>query len=158
MKVCNVCKEEKPFNEFYKDRTTKDGFSRRCKNCDSKKTKEFRSRPEAIEAEKKRTSSDKFKSYRKKESYKIKHRIRNRERKMKLKGIPLSEIDKWVTTQKMECYWCHKECKDDYHIDHYIPLSKGGSHSIDNFVIACSFCNISKGAKMPSEFIEYMKK
>lgn len=29
-------------------------------------------------------------------------------------------------------------------IDHYKPLSKGGKHSVENIVLACSFCNTSK--------------
>jgi 5-methylcytosine-specific restriction endonuclease McrA len=30
-------------------------------------------------------------------------------------------------------------------MDHVIPLSKGGAHSMDNAVLACWSCNTSKG-------------
>ena len=33
MKTCYKCKEEKPFSEFHKDRTTKDGYQNQCKVC-----------------------------------------------------------------------------------------------------------------------------
>ncbi|WP_458117131.1 HNH endonuclease signature motif containing protein [Arthrobacter sp. D2-10] len=36
------------------------------------------------------------------------------------------------------------------HGDHFYPWSKGGSTSLQNFVAACSRCNRSKGARIPS--------
>ena len=36
------------------------------------------------------------------------------------------------------------------HGDHFFPWSKGGATSMSNFVAACGFCNMSKGAKQPS--------
>lgn len=51
------------------------------------------------------------------------------------------------------CYWC--DCKilnNNYHLDHYIPLSKGGSHTIDNIVISCPSCNLRKSNKDPYQF------
>lgn len=51
------------------------------------------------------------------------------------------------------CYWCETNLKNvKVHIDHYIPLSKGGLHTISNLVISCSKCNLSKGSKSPLEF------
>lgn len=37
MKICKLCEKEKIFDEFYKDKSTSDGHTRRCKLC-SKKT------------------------------------------------------------------------------------------------------------------------
>ena len=34
------------------------------------------------------------------------------------------------------------------HIDHIIPLARGGSHTQDNLQLAHAHCNISKGAKL----------
>ncbi|MGX9902037.1 HNH endonuclease [Arthrobacter sp. SA17] len=36
------------------------------------------------------------------------------------------------------------------HGDHFYPWSKGGSTNLQNFVAACSRCNRSKGARIPS--------
>lgn len=38
------------------------------------------------------------------------------------------------------------------HIDHIIPLSRGGGHSIGNLTGACASCNLSKGAKFITEW------
>ena len=68
-----------------------------------------------------------------------------------------------VTTEQLEvliatatnCHYCKCAVTDNNrHIDHYIPLSKGGLHDLQNLVIACSACNLRKSAKMPEEFIE----
>lgn len=40
-------------------------------------------------------------------------------------------------------------------IDHYIPLSKGGSHTLDNVRPSCEHCNLTKSNKLPDEFIKY---
>jgi len=40
-----------------------------------------------------------------------------------------------------------------WNVDHFIPLARGGSNWIENIVIACQFCNLSKGARMPWEFM-----
>lgn len=50
------------------------------------------------------------------------------------------------------CYWCNLKLINDYHIDHYYPLSKGGKHTISNLVISCPKCNMTKHAKDPIEF------
>ena len=56
------------------------------------------------------------------------------------------------------CYWCNKKIVGTEHIDHYIPLAKGGKHSIDNMVVSCAKCNQSKGAKSPQEFANSLGK
>ena len=35
------------------------------------------------------------------------------------------------------------------HLDHYMPLSKGGAHSISNVVWSCAACNLTKNNKLP---------
>ena len=35
MKICTVCKEQKPLNEFHKDKRTPTGVGYRCKPCQS---------------------------------------------------------------------------------------------------------------------------
>jgi 5-methylcytosine-specific restriction endonuclease McrA len=43
------------------------------------------------------------------------------------------------------CFYCGGRAQ---HIDHFVPLSRGGSHDLDNLVAACAACNLSKGAKL----------
>ena len=60
------------------------------------------------------------------------------------------------------CYWCNKQInKEDsrsYHLDHFVPLSKGGLNVIKNIVLSCAKCNLSKGAMMPEDFAKKIKK
>jgi len=36
-----------------------------------------------------------------------------------------------------------------YHVDHVIPMTKGGTHEPDNVQVAHPLCNLSKGATVP---------
>lgn len=51
-----------------------------------------------------------------------------------------------------KCYWCNKKIESIYHFDHYVPISKGGSNTIENIVVSCSSCNLTKNAKDPIIF------
>jgi len=54
-----------------------------------------------------------------------------------------------------KCYWCEKKLsKNKIHMDHYVPLSKGGLHTISNIVLSCPRCNLSKNAKDPHKFAQ----
>ena len=54
-----------------------------------------------------------------------------------------------VTAQELrriregECVWCGS--REDIHVDHVIPLSRGGRHAIGNLQPLCAFHNMSKG-------------
>jgi len=54
--------------------------------------------------------------------------------------------------QKGKCFYCGVDVGDDYHVDHVVPLSKGGTNGPENLVVACPHCNLSKYAKHPMEF------
>lgn len=87
-----------------------------------------------------------------KHTYKIKRRAKEKD------GVSSAELAKWVAEQKKKCYWCGVVCKDDYHIDHYMPLARGGLHELSNLVIACPSCNMRKNAKHPYEFAKEVGK
>lgn len=40
-KMCRICGVEKPITEFYKHNHTKDDYRNECKECHSKKGKEY---------------------------------------------------------------------------------------------------------------------
>jgi 5-methylcytosine-specific restriction endonuclease McrA len=48
------------------------------------------------------------------------------------------------------CMKCGKKVrKDDYHVDHIHPISKGGDHwDLFNLECSCPTCNLKKGAKI----------
>lgn len=55
-------------------------------------------------------------------------------------------------SQRGLCWWCGKPVGNDYHIDHRIPLSRGGSNDARNLCIACPHCNAEKHNKLPHEW------
>jgi len=57
--------------------------------------------------------------------------------------------DAAMRRQNMHCYWCNREMKFEYGVnhplyptgDHLIPLHAGGTTRHDNIVAACRECN-----------------
>ena len=58
--------------------------------------------------------------------------------------------------QHGRCYWCGKNVRDKYHVDHVVPLYLGGDHIPENIVISCPPCNQHKQAKHPMDFAGVM--
>ena len=80
---------------------------------------------------------------------------RKRARKRNAPGShTVDDVKKQYRAQKGKCYYCHIEVGDRYHIDHVIPLARGGSDGAENIVVACPTCNLQKGRKLPSEWSE----
>ena len=53
------------------------------------------------------------------------------------------------------CNWCGERiAKLKAHVDHIVPLYRGGAHALYNLCWSCRFCNESKGAKMPNQWIQ----
>ena len=47
------------------------------------------------------------------------------------------------------CYLCDNPLPEDWHVEHVIPLSKGGWDVPENLRPACPKCNLSKHARLP---------
>lgn len=51
------------------------------------------------------------------------------------------------------CFYCNDNMPTfGMHIDHVIPLCRGGLHIPENLVLCCATCNSSKGKKLLSEW------
>jgi 5-methylcytosine-specific restriction endonuclease McrA len=58
--------------------------------------------------------------------------------------------------QKGSCVYCGMDLlRSKYHVDHIVPVSKGGSNGPGNIQLTCPTCNLSKGAKSHDEFVAY---
>jgi 5-methylcytosine-specific restriction endonuclease McrA len=59
----------------------------------------------------------------------------------------------------VSCQWCGIVISkpSHRHVDHIIPLSRGGTHSAETLCIMCTRCNLSKHDMMPQEFMRKLK-
>lgn len=66
-----------------------------------------------------------------------------------------SDIAAIFSAQKAKCAYCRTSLrKIGYHIDHIVPLSKGGTNWPRNLQLTCETCNLSKRALHPVEYAQ----
>lgn len=65
-----------------------------------------------------------------------------------------ADIRKLYNEYHGRCAYCGITLHDDYHVDHILPLSRGGSNWPDNLCVACPDCNLSKRDKTVQEWKE----
>jgi 5-methylcytosine-specific restriction endonuclease McrA len=64
-----------------------------------------------------------------------------------------SDLVKILESQEFRCVYCKANLrKVKRHIDHIVPLSRGGSCDRGNIQYLCAPCNLSKGHMDPIEF------
>lgn len=88
-----------------------------------------------------------------------KHRAKQARRRAIKRGVTIGDrsaiaaIYRRATSSKLvRCYLCDKKIPvGQRHVDHIIPLKRGGEHSVKNLAIACVGCNLNKRAKLLSE-------
>jgi len=82
-------------------------------------------------------------------------RLRKKLNRIKYRALKKSVADGTVTAKFIrhleeltkKCPMCNKKL-DIYHIDHVIPLAKGGYHTSSNIQLLCPPCNIEKSDKI----------
>lgn len=74
-----------------------------------------------------------------------KHRRRQKENSTIL---PTNVYQTWVIETPKICTYCGTTCAENYHVDHIDPLSKSGTHTLDNLTISCPDCNLSKSNRI----------
>jgi 5-methylcytosine-specific restriction endonuclease McrA len=83
----------------------------------------------------------------------IAYKARRRARQLETGGtVKARDIRAAYRSQKGRCWHCGVNVGDKYHVDHLIPLVKGGSSDPRNLVISCATCNHKKGGKYCWEF------
>jgi len=62
-----------------------------------------------------------------------------------------------ILTYGHHCYICNRALtRREISIDHVIPLSRGGSHTLDNLRVCCKSCNSRKYNRLLSEFVSLL--
>lgn len=74
-------------------------------------------------------------------------------RRARIAGAKIEDVlpQRVLVNHQGICGICGEAVGPDYHVDHIIPLSRGGLHSYDNVQPSHPFCNMSKGSKLPEE-------
>jgi 5-methylcytosine-specific restriction endonuclease McrA len=170
-RTCTKCGERKKLKEFHKDKGATDGVRSTCKRCRLKHVKGWYEENQEIQLEKhqkaykrdiekirERDSARYIKDKPKRLILASEHSQIRRARKKKTivqRGISKLSLRKKIGNN---CHYCgilmnfkpaagRKTTREHATIEHLIPLSKGGTHTWDNCVLACRFCNYTKGSK-----------
>ena len=171
LKTCNNCYEEESIKDFHRDVSKADGVHTICKQCRAESNKNYRIKNKVNISKKKRESYLKNKdkvlekcakyyseNKEKRKAYSQsprgiavrKNSVYRRRAIMKKGDVKSIDIQRLIESSA-RCYWCNNKLIEA-HIDHYIPLSKGGLHTLSNLVVSCPSCNHKKYSKDPIVF------
>lgn len=179
MKRCTECRQPKPADQFYRQAAAADGLTSQCKECRKKRDRaryvstraaalayqqQYRQTHASEMAQKRKGLYARMTPEQRKRKLANNHRWLRRhpeknanyvaKRRARIANAPVVElIDRQVvyTRDRGTCHLCGKQvAADDFHLDHVVPLVKGGEHSYQNVRVACPTCNAIKGARCGS--------
>lgn len=186
-KTCADCKQIKTLANFHKSCGSLDGIGPYCKGCKSKQKKEYALKCETKVAqanykptdpkychhcETDKTRADFYDCRglpdglqavcidcsKNRENTSTNARAR-RERISNYAPIPESAIIGLLDYSKHKCFYCGIDVKRgiNLHMDHKVPIARGGPHTIENLAVSCDKCNLRKHAMTDTEFLELLK-
>lgn len=136
MKTCFECGLRLSFDEFPNGGTGRDGKKPYCKCCEAARLKVYSDKPDRMDLIKQTDD-----------------------------GTLSIKVLSAMLRETTHCSHCGTEMTTSYPvtrqnktIDHDVPLSRGGKHSIDNISILCLGCNSSKQTRTMAEFAKVVKK
>lgn len=179
MKHCSTCKLAKTATEFYKSKKSLDGLCHTCKICSLARSKHWREnnplRKLRVDATYRENNREELRKYfqayyasnkEKRWHVQMQWRKNNKEhfkfiaRQQSARRRSLEKVGK-ITKQEWQdrlaeynyhCAYCLKPF-DNLEMEHMLPLSRGGTHTIDNIVPACRTCNGTKSSKTLLEIL-----
>ena len=131
LRTCRYCNETFPLTKDYFGHNPQGGFRWKCRKCIREDVR----------------------------SYNANNSFRARERTEWRTGTTFTAREKQHYARQIAardggyiCFYCKRDVGTSFHIDHKVPVAKGGDHSLDNFAIACMPCNQEKHAKDIDEY------
>lgn len=172
MKYCSRCNMTKPFTDFNKNKNRYDGHQGYCRPCQNSRNAEWitDNRTRYLAQKKARYENNKEKHtegvyrWRKNnpdkvakidrrylESHREKIYLKNNKRRVKIKESAFLVLDKEIRRlYSGNCIHCGSS--ERITMDHLIPVSRGGRHSIGNLAPMCKSCNSRKGKRLYAEW------
>ncbi len=135
LRTCRHCGDTYPLNKTYFGHNPQGGFRWKCRACVRRYVSSYnRGNARAIERTELRRSTA-FTAAEKAQY-----------------GRQLADRDGgWL------CFYCKTKLTSAFHIDHKLPIARGGLHHLENFVLACMPCNQEKHAKTIDEYREWRR-
>lgn len=175
---CRTCKVVKPLDQFNKG-NAKYGRKSECRECQGKRSKKYKQRPEVKEKSRewqkekyhKLTQDERTKLYIRSKPYVKKwiennpekamasRKVRSTRRQLRMKDAGPLDLSSVIALQDYNvntygncrnpytCEYCLQEIEGSYHLEHIVPISKGGKNVLENLAISCQTCNLKKLAK-----------
>jgi 5-methylcytosine-specific restriction endonuclease McrA len=174
---CSVCLEHKPLYEFHKNKNRKNGVSVTCKICAKSRSRAWeKNNPDRVNANSRRLYHKNLEESRAKRRIRVRKwyknnsekaiaatrdwnrrnpehkRLSEHKRKSDKIGNGVFEVSKKeaLSIVNSPCVSCGTS--NNITIDHIIPLSRGGRHSIGNLQPLCFSCNASKNNRTMTEW------
>lgn len=162
-KTCTKCGQSKPLDAFNRKSSAKDGRRASCRVCqraqDSNRIASDRDRYREIfaarnarqreyRAERYRGNREAALNYQREWRFSNPDRayaqkVRKRAAKEQASHAPYSRADIFAAYAH-ECVYCGAPAE---HLDHVVPISKGGADAAHNLLPACAPCNLGKSDK-----------
>jgi hypothetical protein len=134
-KICSGCGQTKSLDSFVRARAMAKGRARLCKECSRSVLRDWYAQNQAH-------AKTRIKAW------KLDNRQRVRNYNRKRSAAKTGELVDPLVRLELDdgiCGICREDVDPfDYHIDHIVPLARGGSHTYGNTQVAHPLCNLQK--------------
>ena len=134
---------------YYRTKSKRKEYLNRTRAHNNTVRKEFKRRNPSL------VRSRNHEYYMKNKARWLNHKLARRARE-KSSPEEMEQCRQWILRVRSEsvhaCYYCKRRFRGTVHIDHVIPLSKGGRHTVANLCASCPPCNREKSSKQPDQF------
>jgi 5-methylcytosine-specific restriction endonuclease McrA len=161
LKICSRCDTPRP----YVPHACGVRWMRDCHVCNRARVRRHASTPEGQERERERArrrreegtdylslNPEYHQDWRRTERGRTQHANSEAKRRAVKKGLTAERVDRLIVFDSHGglCGVCGDPMdRENFHVDHIVPICKGGEHTYANVQPAHPICNISKGGALP---------